>query len=160
MAKLTKIIPCLWFDAQGEEAAEFYTRVFKNSKMGEITRYGPAGPGPEGQAMTVTFELEGNEFVALNGGPQFTFTEAVSFQIFGDDQSEVDYFWSKLTEGGEESMCGWLKDKFGLSWQIVPTELPKFLADPDSERAQRAMKAMMDMRKIDIDAIRRAADAA
>jgi predicted 3-demethylubiquinone-9 3-methyltransferase (glyoxalase superfamily) len=154
---MPKITPCLWFDTQGEQAANFYTTVFENSRILDITRYGAAGPGPEGAVMTVTFELDGQEFVALNGGPQFTFDEAVSFQVSCETQDEVDYFWSKLSEGGEEGPCGWLKDKYGLSWQIVPTALIELISDPDAEKSQAAMKAMLGMRKIDIEALRRAA---
>ncbi len=155
---MQKTTPCLWFDNQGEEAASFYTTVFENSKIVDVTRYGAAGPGPEGTVMTVTFELDGQQFVALNGGPQFAFTEAISFQVSCETQDEVDHFWSKLSEGGEEGPCGWLKDKYGVSWQIIPTALPEVLSDPDTERSQRAMKAMLGMGKIDIEAMRRAAD--
>ena len=153
-----KITPCLWFDDQAEDAAKFYTSVFKNSQILDVARYGEGGPGPEGTAMTVSFELDGQEFVALNGGPQFTFDEAISFQVGCQDQDEVDYYWNALTDGGEESMCGWLKDRFGLSWQIIPTRLPELLGDPDPERAQRATQAMLGMRKIDIAAMEAAAD--
>jgi predicted 3-demethylubiquinone-9 3-methyltransferase (glyoxalase superfamily) len=154
------ITTCLWFDTEGEEAAEFYCSVIPNSRVRDVTRYGEAGPGAPGSAMTVQLEADGRPFVALNGGPQFPFTEAVSLQVSCKDQEEVDHYWSTLVEGGEESMCGWLKDRFGFSWQIVPTALPELLGDPDPDRAQRAMKAMLSMRKIDIEAIRRAADAA
>jgi predicted 3-demethylubiquinone-9 3-methyltransferase (glyoxalase superfamily) len=150
----------LWFDTQGEEAANFYTSVFKNSRILDIARYGEAGPRPAGTVMTVSFELDGQEFVALNGGPEFTFNEAVSFQVNCATQDEVDYFWSNLTEGGAPGPCGWLKDRYGVSWQIVPAELDKLLTDPDPGRSQRAMKAMLQMSKIDIDAVRRAADTA
>lgn len=152
--------PCLWFDTQGEEAANFYTSVFENSKILDVTRYGPAGPGAAGSVMTVTFELDGQEFVALNGGPHFTFNEAISFQVHCETQDEVDHFWSKLSEDGEEGPCGWLKDKYGVSWQVVPTALPELLGDPDTEKAQRAMQAMFGMRKIDIEALQRAAEQA
>lgn len=155
---MQKTTPCLWFDTQGEEAAKFYTTVFPNSTILDVVRHGPAGPGPEGSVLTVTFELDGQEFVALNGGPQFTFNEAISFQVHCESQDEVDHFWEKLSEGGEEGPCGWLKDKYGVSWQVVPTALPELLSDPDAERAQRAMKAMLGMSKIDIDGLRRAAD--
>ena len=151
------ILPCLWFDTEGEEAARFYTSIFPNSKILDIARDGEAGPRAEGTVMTVSFELDGQEFVALNGGPEFTFNEAISFQVFCETQAEVDYFWSKLSEGGEESRCGWLKDKFGLSWQIVPTVLPQLLGDPDREKSQRVMRAMLNMKKIEIDALERAA---
>ena len=153
-----KITPCLWFDTQAEEAAELYTSVFPNSRIVEVTRYGPGMHRPEGMALTVAFELNGLRFTALNGGPDFTFDEAVSFEVTCQDQEEVDYYWTKLIEGGgQESMCGWLKDRFGLSWQIVPTRLTQLLTDPDAERAQRAMQAMLQMRKIDIAAVERAA---
>ena len=154
---MQKITPCLWFDTQGEEAATFYTSIFPNSKIVEVARYGAAGPGPEGSAMTVSFELDGQTFTALNGGPQFTFNEAISFQVSCSDQKEVDAFWGALGDGGEEGPCGWLKDKYGVSWQIVPTALPELLADPDPERARRVMEAMFTMKKIEIDALERAA---
>jgi len=154
---MQKITPFLWFDTEGEEAAKFYTSVFPNSRIVDVSRYGSAGPRPEGTVMTVTFELDGQTFVALNGGPEFTFTEAVSFQVSCETQEEVDSFWSTLTEGGEEGPCGWLKDKFGLSWQIVPTALPRLLGDPDREKSQRVMAAMLKMKKIEIDALERAA---
>jgi predicted 3-demethylubiquinone-9 3-methyltransferase (glyoxalase superfamily) len=153
-----KITPWLWFDTQAEDAARFYTSVFGNSRITDTTRYSDASPRP-GQVMTVSFELDGEQFVALNGGPEFTFTEAVSFQVACESQQEVDRFWAALTaDGGEESQCGWLKDKFGLSWQIVPTQLGEILGDPDPERARRAMEAMLKMSKLDIAALRRAAD--
>ena len=157
---MQKITPCLWFDTEGEDAATFYTSVFPNSKIGEIARYGSAGPRPEGTVMTVSFELDGQRFVALNGGPEFAFSEAVSFLVNCDTQDEVDSYWSALSEGGEEGPCGWLKDKFGLSWQIVPNRLPELLADPDRERAQRVMEAMLKMKKIEVDELERAAAAA
>jgi len=157
---MQKITPFLWFDAEGEDAARFYTSAFPNSKIGEIARYGSAGPRPEGTVMTVSFELDGQRFVALNGGPEFAFSEAVSFLVNCDTQDEVDSYWSALSEGGEEGPCGWLKDKFGLSWQIVPNRLPELLADPDRERAQRVMEAMLKMRKIEVDELERAAAAA
>ena len=157
---MTKITPCLWFDTDGEEAARFYTSVFPNSRITDIARYGSAGPRPEGTVMTVSFELDGLKFVALNGGPHFSFNEAVSFQVFCESQDEVDSYWSKLSDGGEEGPCGWLKDKFGLSWQIVPTRLPELLEDPDREKSQRVMAAMLEMRKIDVEALERAAAAA
>jgi predicted 3-demethylubiquinone-9 3-methyltransferase (glyoxalase superfamily) len=155
---MQKITSCLWFDTQGEEAARFYTTVFENSRILDVARYGPAGPGPEGTVMTVTFELDGHRFIALNGGPQFTFDEAISFQVSCETQDEVDYFWSKLSEGGEEGPCGWLKDRYGLSWQIVPTALIELVSDPDTEKSQAAIKVMLGMRKIDIEALRRAAN--
>jgi predicted 3-demethylubiquinone-9 3-methyltransferase (glyoxalase superfamily) len=153
-----KIIPNLWFDTQAEEAATFYVSVFKNSRIVKVSHYTDAGPRQAGMVMTVEFELDGQPFVGINGGPEFTFDEAVSFQITCADQDEVDYFWDALTEGGQESMCGWLKDKFGLSWQVVPQGLEELFTDPDPQRAQRAMQAMLQMRKLDIDALRAAAD--
>ena len=156
---MNEITPFLWFDTEGEEAATLYTSVFPNSRILDISRYGSAGPRPEGMAMTVSFELEGQKFVALNGGPQYTFTEAVSFQVSCASQEEVDRFWSALSEGGEEGPCGWLKDRFGLSWQIVPKRLPELLGDPDREKAQRVMQAMLQMKKIEIDELERAAAA-
>ena len=156
---MQKITPCLWFDTEGEEAATFYTSVFPNSRVVDVARYGAGGPRPEGTVMTVSFELDGQKFVALNGGPYFTFDEAISFQVTCKTQEEVDAFWSKLSQGGEEGPCGWLKDKYGLSWQIVPTALPELLADPDPEKAQRVMQAMLGMKKIEIGALERAAAA-
>jgi len=153
-----KITPFLWFDTQGEEAARLYTSLFPNSRIVEVTRYGPDMPRPEGTVMTVAFELDGQRFVALNGGPEFTFSEAVSFQVDCADQDEVDRYWSALTDGGEEGPCGWLKDRYGLSWQIVPTALLELTADPDRERADRAFAAMLQMKKIDIAQLYRAAD--
>jgi predicted 3-demethylubiquinone-9 3-methyltransferase (glyoxalase superfamily) len=153
-----KIVPNLWFDTEAEEAASFYVSVFRNARIVGTTRYGEAGPGPAGTVMTVEFELDGQRFVGINGGPQFTFDEAVSFQITCEDQEEVDHYWERLTEGGEESQCGWLKDRFGLSWQVVPTGMEEVLNDPDPERAKRAMEAMLGMVKLDIAAIRSAAD--
>ena len=157
---MSKLTPCLWFDTEGEEAARFYTSVFPNSRVVEVTRYGSAGPRPEGTVMTVSFELDGQSFIALNGGPEFTFSEAVSFQVDCKDQAEVDTYWRQLSEGGEEGPCGWLKDRFGLSWQIVPTALPRLLGDPDPEKSQRVMAAMMQMRKIEIEELEQAAAAA
>ena len=154
------ITPCLWFDTEGDDAARFYTSVFPNSKILEIARYGEAGPRPAGTVMTVSFELKGQEFLALNGGPEFTFSEAVSFQVMCEGQDEVDHFWSKLGDGGEHGPCGWLKDSFGLSWQIVPTRLGELLGDPDPARAQRAMTAMLGMGKLDIAELERAAGGA
>jgi predicted 3-demethylubiquinone-9 3-methyltransferase (glyoxalase superfamily) len=151
------ITPCLWFDTEGEEAAKFYTSVFPNSRIVEVARYGSAGPRPEGTVMTVSFELDGREFVALNGGPEFTFNESISFQVNCETQEEVDTYWSTLSEGGEEGPCGWLKDKYGVSWQIVPIVLPELLRDPDREKSQRVMRAMLSMKKIEIDALERAA---
>jgi predicted 3-demethylubiquinone-9 3-methyltransferase (glyoxalase superfamily) len=154
------ITPCLWFDTQGEDAAKFYTSVFPDSKILGISRYGSAGPRPEGMVMTVQFELDGQQFVALNAGPEFTFGEAISFQVSCETQEEVDRYWNLLTEGGEEGPCGWLKDKFGVSWQIVPTALPRLLTDPDHEKSQRVMAAMLKMHKIEIDELEQAAAAA
>jgi predicted 3-demethylubiquinone-9 3-methyltransferase (glyoxalase superfamily) len=154
---MPKITPCLWFDTEGEEAARFYTSVFPNSRIVDVARYGEAGPRPEGTVMTVQFELDGQEFVALNGGPDFTFNEAISFQVDCRDQEEVDAYWSALSEGGEEGPCGWLKDRYGLSWQIVPRALPELLADPDRAKSQRVMAAMLKMKKIEIDSLERAA---
>jgi predicted 3-demethylubiquinone-9 3-methyltransferase (glyoxalase superfamily) len=156
---MSSITPFLWFDTEAEEAAEFYTSVFPSSRILEVSRYGEGGPGPAGTVMTVSFELDGLEFVALNGGPQYSFTEAISLQVSCRDQDEVDAYWSKLSDGGEEGPCGWLKDRFGLSWQIVPTRLPELLGDPDREKAQRAMQAMLSMRKIEIAELERAAAA-
>jgi predicted 3-demethylubiquinone-9 3-methyltransferase (glyoxalase superfamily) len=161
MAALTKITPCLWFDTQGEDAANFYTSIFENSRIIDVIRYGSAGPRPEGMVMTVNFVLDGQEFVALNGGPEFTFDEAISFQVNCESQDEVDYFWDKLVEGGgEHGPCGWLKDRFGVSWQIIPVALEELIRGPDAARAQAAVKAMLGMSKIDIAEIQRAADAA
>ncbi len=154
---MSKLTTFLWFDTEGEEAAKFYTSVFPNSKIVEVTHYGSAGPRPEGMVMTVEFELDGQTFVALNGGPEFTFSEAISFAVSCETQEEVDKYWSTLSEGGEEGVCGWLKDKFGLSWQVVPTALPRLLSDPDREKSQRVMAAMMKMKKIEIDELERAA---
>jgi|SRR5439155_3975491 len=154
---MQKITPCLWFDTEGEDAANFYTLVFPNSRIVNVARYGSAGPRPEGTVMTVSFELNGREFLALNGGPEFKFDEAISFQVFCEGQEEVDAYWSKLSEGGEEGPCGWLKDKYGLSWQIIPTRLPELLGDPDSEKAQRVTAAMLKMKKIEIEELERAA---
>ncbi len=157
-----KIAPCLWFDHQAEEAATFYTSVFKNSKITSVARYGKAGQQvhkrPAGSVMTVAFELDGQPFTALNGGPVFTFNEAVSLQVNCNDQQEVDYYWDKLSKGGDPKaqQCGWLKDKYGLSWQIVPTVLPEMLKDHESQKAQRAMEAMLRMKKIDIRELERA----
>jgi len=155
---MQKITTFLWFNDNAEEAAKFYTSIFKNSKIGKITRYGDAGPGAKGTVMTVIFELAGQEFMALNGGPQFKFTEAISLMVKCQSQKEVDELWEKLSEGGEKGPCGWLKDKFGLSWQVDPTVLGKMLSDPDPRKSQRVMKAMLKMSKIDIAALKRAYD--
>jgi predicted 3-demethylubiquinone-9 3-methyltransferase (glyoxalase superfamily) len=155
-----RIVPNLWFDTQGLEAAEFYTSVFPNSKITGVSHYGEAGPREAGTVMTVEFVLDGQPLTALNGGPHFTFTEAISLLINCADQDEVDYYWSTLSEGGEEGPCGWLKDRYGVSWQIVPNALMEYLSDPDRERSQRVMGAMLKMRKIEIDELERAAAAA
>ncbi|RBY77135.1 VOC family protein [Geodermatophilus sp. TF02-6] len=155
---MPETIPCLWFDGRAEEAANYYVSVFPNSSIGEVSRYGPGMPVPEGEVLTIEYTLDGRTYTALNAGPEFTFSEAISFQIMCADQEEADYYWTRLTDGGEESQCGWLKDRFGVSWQVVPTELPSLLSDPDPERARRATEAMMQMRRIDLVEIRRAAD--
>jgi predicted 3-demethylubiquinone-9 3-methyltransferase (glyoxalase superfamily) len=147
---MQKISPFLWFDTQAEEAANFYVSIFKNSRIGKVVRYGEAGPGPKDSVLTIAFELDGLNFTALNGGPHFKFTEAISLHIDCENQEEVDYYWDKLLKGGQPSQCGWLKDKFGLSWQVVPSILPKLLGDPDREKANRVMQAMMRMIKIDV----------
>jgi len=157
---MQKITPFLWFDYQAEEAINFYTSIFKNSKIVSVSRYGEAGPGPAGSLMTATFQLEGQQFMALNGGPQFKFTEAVSFFVNCQSQAEVDYLWERLSEGGEEGQCGWLKDRYGLSWQIVPTVLGELLNNPDAEISGRVMHAMLQMRKIDIAKLQQASDGA
>jgi predicted 3-demethylubiquinone-9 3-methyltransferase (glyoxalase superfamily) len=158
----TTIMPCLWFDTEAEQAVKFYCSVFKNSKLGRVSRYGKEGQeihGREaGSVMTVDFELEGIKFVALNGGPQFKFDEAISFQIHCKDQAEVDYFWSKLTQGGSEGPCGWLKDKFGLSWQVVPTALIEMILDSDAKKVGRVTSAFLQMKKFDIAALKQAFD--
>jgi predicted 3-demethylubiquinone-9 3-methyltransferase (glyoxalase superfamily) len=153
-----KIVPNLWFDTEAEEAAELYVDVFENSRIVNVTHYTEAGPRDAGLVMTVEFELDGQRFVGINGGPEFSFDEAVSFAIECETQEEVDYYWDKLSEGGEEGQCGWLKDRYGLSWQVVPTGMEELFADPDRGRAERAMKAMLGMRKLDVAALRRAAD--
>jgi predicted 3-demethylubiquinone-9 3-methyltransferase (glyoxalase superfamily) len=153
---LQKITPFLWFDDKAEEAMNFYVSVFKNSKVGRVTRYGDAGPGPKGSVMTATFQIEGQEFMALNGGPLFKFTEAVSFFVNCETQEEVDELWGKLSAGGSEGRCGWLKDKYGLSWQIIPSDLGKMLQDKDPEKSKRVMKAMLQMNKIDVGKLKQA----
>lgn len=153
---MQKITPFLWFDSNAEEAVNFYVSVFKNSKVLKVARYSDAGPGPKGSVMTVEFELDGLEFVALNAGPTFKFTEAISFVVNCDTQEEVDYYWERLSEGGEKSHCGWLKDKFGLSWQVTPTILGKLMTDNDSEKAKRVMETMLQMDKLDIEPLQRA----
>ena len=155
---MQKITPFLWFDGKAEEAMKFYVSIFKNSKVGSVTRYGEAGPGPEGTVMSATFQLDGQDFFALNGGPQFKFTPAISLFVNCETQQEVDELWEKLSEGGEKQRCGWLKDRFGLSWQIVPSVLGKLLRDKDPEKSNRVMKAMMQMDKIDISGLQKAYD--
>ena len=153
------IVPNLWFDTEAEEAAQFYCSIFENSRVVNVTHYTGAGPRPAGTVMTVEWELDGNRFVGINGGPQFKFDEAVSFQITCEDQEELDRYWERLlADGGEESVCGWLKDRFGLSWQVVPTGMEELFSDPDPARAERAMEAMLKMRKLDIAALQSAAD--
>lgn len=147
---MQKISPFLWFDNQAEEAARFYVSVFSNSRIVGISRYGEAGPGPKGSVMTVVFELDGQRFIALNGGPHYKFTEAISFSVNCQTQEEVDQFWEKLSQGGEEGPCGWLKDKYGLSWQVNPAILGEMLSDPDPQKSKRVMAAMLRMKKIDI----------
>jgi predicted 3-demethylubiquinone-9 3-methyltransferase (glyoxalase superfamily) len=149
---------CLWFDGQAEEAARFYTSVFPNSSIGNIGRYTEAGPGEPGSVMAVEFVANGQKFLALNGGPEFTFNHSISFQIFCEDQAEVDHYWEKLTDGGEEVQCGWLKDRFGLSWQVIPKGLIEMIGDADPEKARRTSEAMFTMKKLDIAALRRAYD--
>jgi predicted 3-demethylubiquinone-9 3-methyltransferase (glyoxalase superfamily) len=164
MAIVQKITPCLWFDSEAEDAAKFYVSIFKNSAIGTITRYGKEGfeihGKPEGSVLTVSFQLEGQEFTALNGGPHFKFTEAISLLVRCETQAEVDYYWEKLGEGGDEKaqQCGWLKDKYGLSWQIVPAAALEMIADPDTEKSARVMKALLRMKKLDLAALRRAYD--
>ena len=153
---MQRITPFLWFDNQAEEAAAFYTSIFKNSKIGSVSRYGDEGPGPAGTAMVVAFELDGQEFNALNGGPVFRFTEAISLLVNCETQDEIDDLWTKLSAGGEESQCGWLKDKYGLSWQIVPPILSELLQDKDPEKSRRVMAVMLQMKKIDINALKQA----
>ena len=152
-----KITPFLWYDNQAEEAANLYCSIFKNSKVGSVVRYGDAGPGPKGTVMIVSFQLAGQEFTALNGGPRFKFTEAISFVVNCETQEEIDHFWEKLTaDGGQESMCGWLKDKFGLSWQIVPTDLPRLMQSGDAKKSERVMQAILQMKKLNIAKLKEA----
>ncbi|HKQ21824.1 MAG TPA: VOC family protein [Nitrososphaeraceae archaeon] len=159
---MQKISPCLWFDNNAEDAVTFYSSIFKDSKIGNVTRYGKEGyeihKKNEGSVMTINFELEGQKFLALNGGPIFKFNEAISFQVYCDTQEEIDYYWNKLTEGGDKNaqVCGWLKDKFGVSWQVIPVALIKMLEDKDSSKTERVMKAMLQMSKLDIDALTKA----
>ena len=157
---MQKVSPFLWFDSQAEEAAKFYVSIFRNSKIGRIARYGDGGPGPKGSVMTVAFELDGQEFTALNGGPEFEFTPAVSLYVHCKDQEEVDRYWDALMDGGKSQSCGWLSDRFGVTWQIVPDRLGELLGDQDPERANRAMQAMLKMDKIEIKALEDAANAA
>jgi predicted 3-demethylubiquinone-9 3-methyltransferase (glyoxalase superfamily) len=154
---MQKITPFLWFDANAEEAVNFYTSIFKSSKIKDTSRYGDSGPGPKGSVMVMTFELDGQEFMALNGGPTFKFTEAISLVVNCKNQEEVDHYWEKLSEGGQTVQCGWLKDKFGLSWQIVPTILGELMQGKDPQKRERVMKAMMQMVKLDVDGLERAA---
>jgi predicted 3-demethylubiquinone-9 3-methyltransferase (glyoxalase superfamily) len=154
---MEQLVTCLWFDTEGEEAATFYTSLIPESRILEATHYGSAGPRPEGTVMTVSFELNGQRFLALNGGPEYAFTPAVSFQVMCDSQEEIDRYWDALSEGGEPGPCGWLQDRFGLSWQIVPTALPRLLSTADAERSQRVMKAMLEMSKLEIEPLERAA---
>ena len=155
---MQKITTFLWFNNDAEEAANYYTTIFKNSKILDVSRYGDVGPGPKGSVMIVKFQLAGQEFVALNGGPQFKFTEAISLMVNCDNQQEIDELWRKLTTGGQESQCGWLKDKFGLSWQIVPTELGKLMSAKDPAKANRVMQALLQMKKLDIAKLQQAAE--
>lgn len=157
---MNNLVTCLWFDTEGEDAANFYTSIFPNSKLGEVTYYGSAGPRAEGTVMTVSFEVMGQPFLALNGGPDYTYNQAISFQIMCDTQEEVDNYWEKLTaDGGQEGPCGWLNDKFGVPWQVVPTALPRLLGETDAETSQRVMAAMLGMKKIVIDELEQAAGA-
>jgi predicted 3-demethylubiquinone-9 3-methyltransferase (glyoxalase superfamily) len=155
---MQKITPFLWFDGKAEEAVNFYVSIFKNSRVGTITRYGDAGPGPKGTVMIATFQLEGQDFIALNGGPQYTFTPAISLFVDCKTQEEVDDLWNKLSEGGKTDRCGWLRDKYGLSWQIVPSTLRELIGDKDPEKSKRVMKAMLQMTKIDIQGLKQAYD--
>ncbi|PDP88087.1 hypothetical protein CQJ94_08125 [Glycomyces fuscus] len=160
MTRLNKITPCLWFDTDAEEAANFYVGLFDNSRILRIRHFGPSGPRPADLVMTVDFEIDGQQLTALNGGPELTFSEAVSLQVICDGQEESDHYWSELGKGGEEGQCGWLKDRFGFSWQVFPADLDDLLADPDPGRAARAMESMLKMDRIDLAEVRRAADAA
>jgi len=157
---MPRITPNLWFDTESKEAAEFYVSVFPNSEIRNVSHYGEAGPREAGMVLTVDFVLDGQEFTAINGGPEFTFDEAISLLINCADQDEVDYYWTKLSEGGAEGQCGWLKDRYGLSWQVVPAGMGELMTDPDEGRAQRAMKAMLGMKKLDVAALKAAADRA
>ncbi|HWP32505.1 MAG TPA: VOC family protein [Solirubrobacterales bacterium] len=157
---MQKIVPNLWFDTEAEAASGFYVSIFPNSRIVNVTHYTEAGPRPAGMVMTVEFELDGQRFVGINGGPEFSFDEAVSFAIECETQDEIDSYWERLSEGGEQGQCGWLKDRYGLSWQVVPTGIKEIFSDPDPKRAERAMKALLGMRKLDIAELRRAADGA
>jgi len=157
---MPKITPFLWFNNQAEEAMNFYVSIFKNSKVGSVTRYGDAGPGPKGSVMTASFQLDGQTFTALNGGPEFGFTEAVSFVVHCENQQEVDYYWEKLSAGGKQIQCGWLKDQYGLTWQVVPVALFRLLEDTDPKKTQRVMQALMKMTKLDIATLEKAAQQA
>jgi predicted 3-demethylubiquinone-9 3-methyltransferase (glyoxalase superfamily) len=156
MAQMQKIVPNLWFDTEAEEAANYYCSIFKNSEVVNVTHYGEAGPRPAGMVLTVDFQLDGQQFTALNGGPDFKFNEAISLLVNCESQGEVDTLWDKLSEGGEKGPCGWLKDKYGVSWQIIPTRLEELLQDEDTDRANRVMKAMLQMGKIDIETLEKA----
>ena len=155
---MPRITPNLWFDSEAKDAAEFYVSIFPNSEITDVSTYGEAGPGPAGTVLSVSFSLDGQPYTGINGGPQFTFSEAISLSIACADQREVDHYWNRLVDGGEESQCGWLKDRYGLSWQVVPAALGELLSDPDPDRAARAMRAMLGMRKLDVAALRAAAD--
>lgn len=157
MPKITKITPFLWFDNQAEEAANLYVSIFKNSKIGAVSRYGDAGPGPKGSVMVVSFDLDGQEFTALNGGPRFKFSPAISFVVNCETQAEINEFWDKLSEGGRKDQCGWLQDKYGLSWQIVPTALSRLMSGGDPKKSNRVMKALLQMTKLDIKGLEEAA---
>jgi predicted 3-demethylubiquinone-9 3-methyltransferase (glyoxalase superfamily) len=159
MANPQTITPCLWFDTEGEDAATFYTSIFPDSRIVDVARYGEAGPREPGTVMTVLFELDGQRFLALNGGPEFTFSEAISFQVDCETQEEVDRYWERLADGGQEVACGWVTDRYGVAWQIIPRRLRELLSDPDPDRAQRAMAAMLKMTKIEVEELERAAAA-
>jgi predicted 3-demethylubiquinone-9 3-methyltransferase (glyoxalase superfamily) len=157
---MQRITPFLWFDGKAEEAAKFYVSIFKNSRIGTVNRYGDHGPGPKGTVMIATFQIDGQDFIALNGGPQFKFTPAVSFVVNCETQEEVDHYWDQLSEGGTQQRCGWLQDQFGVSWQIVPTALARLMSSPDREKTGRVMAALMQMQKIDVERLQQAFDQA